>query len=121
MTDTPQTYLMELTDETEVRRSDAKIQRLDLELQKAKEESERSHAAALAQRYKLEVVEFIAFICGADISPPPPIPTIWHTDRSSMRQFLLLSIMDYEKSRNVSREESIAQRLIKNLTAMLRW
>ena len=53
-------------------------------------------------RCELEIVEFLAYLCGADISPPPPIPSIWHTERSSMRRMIYSTILDYANRQRFS-------------------
>ena len=98
------------------------VVKADLETKLAKQEEECAKRIEVLEkdnvnvRCEVEIVEFLAYLCGADISPPPPIPSIWHTERSAMRRMIYSTILDYANKQRLLPTESYSQRLINRLT-----
>ena len=46
-----------------------------------------------------EIILFIAYLCNADISPPPPIPSVWYASRGRMRRTIYASLIEYANTK----------------------
>jgi len=97
----------ELTEQNtvEFQRLNETVEKLNTKTKIAMEEQKK-------MRSELEIVEFLSYICGADISPLPQIPSAWHTDRSLMRRIMFSVIVEYEKKQNSLKNENYWQSLI---------
>jgi hypothetical protein len=103
------------------------VVKADLETKLAKQEEDCAKRIEVLEKENLdikcevEIVEFLAYLCGADISPPPPIPSIWHTERSSMRRTIYSTLLAYANRQLLLPTDSYLQKLINRLMKGLRW